>query len=153
MINVYTCKNLIPEEYTEMFTDPIGVVRQFMKAKDFTDLEIDTLKEIDEATVYDKEWQLVKTPYGVTNLYNVSKGCQNVLAYIWVMKNKPEKKWWIDIRECGINAVERLFKCAELLGDSQTIFYMPHQNDIWELSKREYKLNGNEVFTDPASIM
>lgn len=102
MINVYTCKNLIPEGYTEMFTDPIGVVRQFMKAKEFTDLEIDTLKEIDEATVYDKEWSLVKTPYGVTNIYNVSKGCQNVLAYIWVIKNNSKKKLWIDIGHCEL---------------------------------------------------
>lgn len=65
--------------------------------------------DIDNAKLIDKRTGKIETPYGITDIKDLSTGCKTVLNYIFMVEN-PEMYSIvkaINATECGWNALEK----------------------------------------------
>ena len=114
----------------------------FVLSQNFKELDKEVLFKIDNAILIDKND--IKTPFGTTNILNLSTGCKTVLSYLHMIRNKAEyQNTILNITECGSNALEVLFECADKLNDSDTVFLLEHSNHLFNCSERDYIINGN----------
>ena len=83
MINIIThtdSKNIIND--FDSFFD------LFVLSQNFKELDKEVLFKIDNAILIDKND--IKTPFGTTNILNLSTGCKTVLSYLHMIRNKAE---------------------------------------------------------------
>jgi len=122
-------------------------------ARDFSELEEDTMRVVDNAELLDRETGAIKTKRGITNLENLSTGCKTILNYLFILKNC----WYldrynaIDISSCGNNAIEQMFKVAEKFDGGSIPLILRHKDKVHKCGKREYLVDGR-MLTDLAYI-
>ena len=115
----------------------------YVESKYFGELDLYALKEIDNASILDFDLGTVKTPYGVTSMESLSTGCKVILSYLYIQRNKENYGGiYLDITECGSNALEVLFQCVDKLGDNETVFILRHLDSLEKVSNRDYMING-----------
>lgn len=149
MINIVTDKKYLDNDYI-MFENSDDFVEAFVTSKDFSELDLFALSEIDGAVLEDKSTDLIKTKFGLTTLSFVSTGCKTVLMYLYYMRNRDKYsgKVVVDINECGWNAIDVLFECADRLNDNSMIFYLCHQNGVHLCKERDYLVNNTRKITN-----
>lgn len=142
MINIITDsarivdKNIIMDAYATMDLN--------ISAKDFGELDMYAIHEIDNAKILDKSIGTVQTPFGVTDILKLSMGCKVVLVYLYMRRNiNKYTDYVLNVTECGANALEVLFECASRLGDSSITFLLEHSDGIELCSERDFVINGN----------
>lgn len=73
------------------------------------------MKKIDSATLIDKEHGIVKTPYGVTLVNNLSTGLKTALNIRYMMKNMQKYNGYsVSITECGANAINEILQMGDV---------------------------------------
>ncbi len=101
---------------------------------------------IDKAEYLGGKWGSIQTPFGVGTIKNLSTGCKIVLNYLLLRENKAYGI--MDVTEAGANALEVLFALATKFDDDTTIFILRHGCDLFDLSNRDYLINGIECSAD-----
>lgn len=149
MISIIKDRSLIPKG-SIVFDNFDAFVNVYVTAKDFTNLDIYALKEVDNAKLIDRDTGLVQTEYGYTAIEMLSTGCKAVLTYLYYMRNRDSYRGDIvfNINECGWNAIDVLFDCVERLNDSSTVFCLEHQDGLFNCKKRDYLINNKERIND-----
>ena len=111
-------------------------------------LNIDKASVIDESRVnkYSKDL-LIKTPYGVTTITNLSTGCKTVINFLHL----KDDNIILDVTECGWNALEELFKHYEKRR-SDVILVLRHMDEISNCLDREYQINNEKVVSNLLDI-
>lgn len=145
MIRIATDSKYLDKD-SIIFDNSDSFVEACVTAKDFNDLDIYALSKVDDAILEDRSTDLIKTKFGLTTISCLSTGCKTVLMYLYYMRHKSEyaDNIVIDINECGWNAMDTLFDCADKLGDSSTVFYLCHQNEIDNCKNRDYLINNKK---------
>lgn len=147
MIRIYNSYKYF--EDTEILVDNEEFFSPNVKACELSTRSIDILKKIDGAEIIDKNIGTIKTKYGVTNISSISTGCKTILNYIYLTENPdayPQIKA-IEITECGVNAMEELFKQMEQDNSNMAVI-LRHKNKITMCENRDYLVNGNVHMTD-----
>lgn len=152
MINIITEKDLIKEYH--IFNNANLFVRGMVSAQEFGDLDEYAIKYIDKANLLDRKTGAVETPFGLTDIYHLSTGCKTVLMYLYIYRHRQDydKNIVINITECGWNAIDVLFDCVEKLCDSHTLFFLGHEDGIFNCKKRDYFINKEVSITDLSFI-
>lgn len=109
--------------------------------------ELTAMKMIDQAELVDKKTGNINTPYGSTDISNLSLGCKTVINYIWTHKH-PEK--FEDLKaiwatEAGYNALEVLFEFLEIFRDEKTIIVIEHDDGLYQCKDRAYRIDNQRV--------
>lgn len=153
MINIWTDKHLINEN-CDFFNDCDLFVDSMVTAKDFSERDLEAIKLIDNAVVTDKLTGEVKTPYGLTNIENLSSGCKVVLTYLYIIrkKNIPSKVAVINVTECGENALNVLFKYADDDNRKDIVFYLGYVNRLGGCLHKDYLINNVHRIKDLSLI-
>ena len=143
MINIVTHCN--KEDEGRVIRDFESFFEKYVIAKEFENMDLDVMKRIDNAVLLDKKSGAIQTQFGITDILHLSTGCKIVLSYLYIVKRSNHKfsGKLLDVTECGSNALNILFSCAELLKDSETIFLLRHTNQLLKCSNRDYNINGN----------
>lgn len=129
-----------------------GIIRDFesffekyILSVDFEQIDLDVIKSIDNAVVLDRKSGAIQTNFGLTDILHLSTGCKVVLSYLYIKRHDEFSGNILDITECGSNALEVLFKCVDMLLDSNTVFLLRHSNQLLNCTDRNYRINGNIV--------
>lgn len=134
-IKVYTDKSLIDqtkyEEGNSVYFD------YKYKIKDMTELDKEIMGKIDKATYIGKGG--IETPYGITNIYDLSSGTKTVLNIV----NNPDRIF--DATDCGENALEVLF---ELIDGTDIKIILRHS--MFDVGGREIIANDTETLRTSA---
>ncbi|MGN0483132.1 MAG: hypothetical protein ACI4HI_06250 [Lachnospiraceae bacterium] len=119
---------------------------KYVLAKEFEAIDLEVMKQIDQAVLLDKSSGAIQTRFGITDILHLSTGCKIVLSYLYI-KRQQERfcKEILDVTECGSNALEVLFQCADQLHDSETVFLLRHSNQLLKCADRAYCVNGHEA--------
>ena len=142
MINVIT---KCDEKDIDVIRDFESFFEKYVFSSNFEELDLNVMKRIDDAILLDKKTGAIKTKFGVTDILHLSTGCKVVLSYIYIKRfNKCSVKV-LDVTECGSNALEALFSCADAFEDSETIFLLRHTNQLLKCSNRAFSVNGHET--------
>lgn len=144
MINIITDLDKISTDDVELIRDVDSFFVLHVPIKGFTSLDREVIKRIDNADLLDELKDGVKTPFGITSIYNLSTGCKTVLVYLYFQRNR--KRYCdiiIDITGCGANALDVLFDCVSRLRDSSITFLLEHSDGIELCSERDFVINGN----------
>lgn len=146
MIRIWTDKSLI-DSSCDYFEDCDAFVRAIVTSREFSDRDIEAMRKIDNARLVDRNYGWVLTPFGATNIENLSSGCKAVLTYLHIIRHKniPSKRAVINITMCGENALDVLFKYADEDGRDDIVFYLGYLDRIGGCSKREYLVNNKNV--------
>ena len=111
-----------------------------INSKDFDEDDLNSIRVIDNAEVLDLTTGLIKTPYGLTSIKDLSTGCKTVLVYNYCRKNNINKV--INITEGGANALNVLFELMSKHNDSNTIVYLGHRNLLETIKSFEFNVDG-----------
>lgn len=131
-------KNIIRDVESIFFTH--------IYAYNFTALDEEVLKDVDSATLLDRNTGAILTPFGVTDIYHLSTGCKIVLFYLYMQSDLASveiKSKILEITEAGGNALKALFKCVKVLGDESSVFLLRQSNQIMLLRDVKAKVNGH----------
>lgn len=140
MVRLYTSEKYF--DTTDIIRDNDGFFNNNINAGKFNARSIRAITNIDGAELLDAKLGTIKTPYGVTSIYNLSTGCKTVLNYIYLLEARKTIDDFRSVKAisangCGWNAMEELFKVAdECSGDLAVI--LEHDNDIHKCSERDY---------------
>lgn len=109
--------------------------------------ELDAMKKIDGAELIDRKTGNINTPYGSTDISNLSLGCKTVINYLWTKKH-PErfeslKAIWAT--EAGYNALEVLFEFMEEFQDEKMTVVIEHDDGLYECKDRAYRIDNQRV--------
>lgn len=151
MVRIYTSLEKIDTSIKDLQSrykiDNEALFRSHTLKESITKEDEEVMKKIDNAEIIevsrenkDSKDLLIKTPYGVTTIENLSTGCKTVLNFLHLKDNNII----LDITECGWNALEELFKYYEDK-KSSIILILRHKNYTYNCSKRQYIVNGKEV--------
>lgn len=142
MINIIT--NLEKVSDKKVIRDASSFLNLNVLVQDFDELDLYAMSKIDKAKLLDKNIGTIQTPFGITNITNLSMGCKIVLVYLYMRRNIDKYADYIlDITECGSNALEVLFECMDKLGDSSVVLLLRHSDGIELCTDREFAINGN----------
>lgn len=145
MISVITSLDKINTDDAELIRDIDSFFILHVPIKGFTSLDREVIKRIDNADLLDGLKDGVKTPSGITSIYNLSTGCKTALVYLYFQRNR--KRYGdivIDVTGCGANALDVLFDCASRLVNNNIYFLLRHRNRLFKLSNRDFNVNGND---------
>lgn len=149
MIRICTDKSLI-DSTCDYFEDCDAFVRALVTSKEFSDRDIEAIQQIDNARMIDRNNNWVLTPFGDTNIENLSSGCKTVLTYLHIIRHKniPSKRAVINITMCGVNALNMLFKYAEEDNRDDIVFSLRYLDRLGGCMKTKYLVNNKEVVYD-----
>lgn len=134
-IKVYTDKRLIDqtkyEEGNRTYFD------YMYKVKNMTELDKEIMDKIDGAKYLGKSG--IETPYGITNIYDLSSGSKTVLNII----NNPDKIF--DATDCGEDALDLLF---DIIDGTDIKIILRHS--MFDVGAREIIANDTELLKTSA---
>lgn len=107
-----------------------------VSAENFSDIEIDVMKDIDNAELLDDKYGKIQTPRGICSIENLSTGCKTILNYLYICNSNMNIDA-IDITGCGANAIEKLFQVMEIKGETVNLILM-HKDKLFDCNDREY---------------
>lgn len=114
-----------------------------IKCNDFDKTDIKVIKVLDKAKITDVNLGTIKTKYGLTNIKNLSTGCKTVLVYRYLEKNiRKYNGYFLNITECGDNAVNLLFKCVK---DNTEIKFVTFGYPFVEVKDKTFLINDKET--------
>lgn len=137
MIRIYTDRSLL--DISKVIIDNEGF---FVRKGVYFNLsaeQVQAIKRIDGAIFLNEKQTTMQTPFGVTNIGNLSTGCKTVLNYLYLKQHpiEREKVQAISLIECGANALNVLFD----LVDDDMIFLLEHRDGIHECTEHEFIIN------------
>lgn len=145
MIRVFTSEEgFNPENIVE---DNEAFFLTYFKMYRMGEDEIETIKKIDSAEIIDFDNGILKTPFGVTGIINLSTGCKTVLNYITIAKHREEFKdiRAINVTESGANAIEMIFEFMEKYKDESVDVILEHEDGLYKCKERDYLINGTRL--------
>ena len=144
MIRLYRDKAKFDRE--SILLDNESFFMNNVSAKWLGDASLRVMNKIDGASLLDANTGTIQTPYGVTDINNLSTGCKTVLNYIFIKENRERYKdvLAIDATECGWNSLEELFRAIEEGGYDIGVI-LEHRNKLLKCSKRTYKVDDCQV--------
>lgn len=147
MINIHTEKGLFKGK---LINDCEAFFKLYVRSFDFGELDEEVMKNIDNAVFIDKDGGVIKTPHGITLVTSLSTGCKVVLTYLHVVRNKEQfSEICIDVTECGWNALEELFRCADSFSNNDNVvFLLRHINGLYNCSERNFLINNKRSVTN-----
>lgn len=153
MINIWTDKSLITKD-CDFFEDCDSFVNSFVSSTEFSDRDFSAIRIIDGAVVTDINLGEVKTPYGLTNIENLSSGCKTVLTYLHILKKKDmaSNRAVINITESGVNALNVLFDFADEDSRSDIVFYLGYVNKLSDCVQKDYLVNNSDMVSNLALV-
>ena len=107
---------------------------------DFNDNDLKAMREIDNAELLDRNTGLIKTPYGLCSVKNLSTGCKTVLVYNHCYRNGIRKI--INANESGANALAILFDIIDSNNDNDTKLYLIHRNKMYMIPEHDFNVDG-----------
>jgi len=122
MICVYTSDDKLPNHLKDSY-QPLNDIffnKEFRFA-DLTERDFGLIEKIDNANRLPDDAEQLKTPFGITDIYNLSTGCKTVLNVL----RFPDRIF--DCTECGGNALTLLF---ELIDKTDISIVLSHANFI-----------------------
>lgn len=141
MIKLYKSKSYFAVD--EIILDNNAFFDNNISARMMDDTSIQLMQRIDGAELLDARNGKIETPYGITDISDLSLGCKTAINFIFVKNNRglyPNIKA-IDATECGWNALEELFTVIEN-DNSDIAIIIEHDNDLFNCSERNYYVNG-----------
>lgn len=149
MIKVYTNRELLGNRVILDEVDDFFNAR--VSSKQFDGNDETVISEIDNASVRDYKTGEIETPFGLTDINNLSSGCKTVLVYLYMKRHSDKyKDCVLNVTGCGYNALESLFEQMDRLGDSSSILLLLHTDGLINCSKRKFLIN-NKYETDEIS--
>ena len=138
----YYTINIVTKKPSKLINNIDGYFNLNLDLKKLSDIALKAILEIDKSSVIDINSGTIKTPYGVTSIMNLSMGCKAVVVYIY-LKQQGVSDIVLNITECGANALDVLFSYVEYFHDSDSIFYLGHEDNVISCKNRVYSINGN----------
>lgn len=136
MVNIFTNKSSISTiDDVELWVQSMGKLGEIFQGPqyDFIMREIDGVKA--------RRLDSIETPIGYTTIYNLSTGCKSVmLAYY--LRNKSDI--CISIMECGVNALDTLFRIGEFC-DLRVYTRNPIDLNRIEFKGTKCKIDGHTI--------
>lgn len=153
MINIWTDKNLITKD-CDFFEDCDLFVDSFVSSIEFLDRDFSAIRIIDRAEVTDINLGEVRTPYGLTDIGNLSSGCKTVLTYLHILRKKDvaSNRAVINVTESGVNALNVLFNFADEDNRSDIIFYLGYVNKLNDCVQKDYLINNSDRISSLALV-
>ena len=111
-----------------------------INASQFDDSDLQAMKIIDNAELLDKNTGLIKTPFGLASIKNLSTGCKTVLVYNYCYRHGVRKI--ISANECGANALSVLFDLMDSYNDSDTLLFLMHRNKAYTIPEHDFNVDG-----------
>jgi hypothetical protein len=97
--------------HKKLLTDIEEFFMMNISINDVDELGETYIKRIDGAIIADRASRAILTPYGITELDNLSTGAKTVLVIMHIAKNKLD--YAVDVNECGENALNCIFDFLE----------------------------------------
>ena len=110
--------------------------------KKLSDVALKAILEVDKSSIIDINSGIIRTPYGITSIKNLSMSCKAVIVYI-CLKENGVSNIVLNITECGANALDILFDYVKYFHDSESVFYLGHEDNVIVCKDRVYNINGN----------
>ena len=142
-IQIYTKLKLFREHKSITIIDNNTYFTENILPSMIDSLGKEIMMKIDKAILID-ESGAIKTPFGITSIDNLSSSCKTVLNYLYADK----KYKFININQCGCNALEILFETMERVPDIQRILILQHDGTLMNHGIRTYNINNGEKITD-----
>lgn len=104
------------------------------------------IKSIDNAKIISLDKGLIDTPFGITNVDNLSTGCKTALNVAYLNLHPEIDVDTVSLVECGKNAIDCIFKM-----DSNIKFYMKNSGAIFKIEDKKFSIDG--VVSDSLLIL
>jgi hypothetical protein len=119
MLKIYSKAENLPKPVVTSHNEVF--FRRNFRFADLSPLDFDVIENIDNALIYKDD--TFKTPFGLTQIKNLSTGCKTVLNAI----HNPDKVF--NFAECGGNALSELVRVCTLM-DCDISIYLPRYRSI-----------------------
>lgn len=142
MIEIYNKKELLPPG-RKLIVNNETVFPGLVNIREFTEDDYAVIKLIDNAELIDENTGSIQTPFGITEIGELSSGCKTVLNYLGITRHLDywENPPMLDISECGANALDVLFDIVEK-HPSGVLFFLRHTDKLFKCKTREFLFNG-----------
>ena len=136
MVHIYTDKNLtekpVIDKNKSYFALKVGIAG-------IKENGIECIRKVDNAELIEGT-DMVLTPFGKTQVENMSTGCLTLLNLLYVKDNSLD--FGVDVTGCGANALDLAFEIADGTGIPLVLRYL----GVSKCKNREFMVNGkNEV--------
>lgn len=114
-----------------------------MKDKDFMQKHEDILNQIDNASLSEVSFLYMRTPYADTATANLSTGCKTVLNILYMIEKYPNITYYINVNECGDNALLLAFK---VVAGTNKILYLTNVPCVYNIPKELKFIQDGKLF-------
>lgn len=135
MVNIITNKEKVKHKY---INDNESFFKCFVRVNEIEEA-VQIIKSIDNAELLDENTGLIKTPFGLTSVDNLSTGCKTALNVAFIKKHSEFGVNTFNITECGYNALEVIFSMNDI---DNLLFYLGHSDSLFKCADREYCVDG-----------
>ena len=143
MIILYTDKSKIPDGYKLIIANDSYF--DAYVADNITSEDLKVMQEIDRVLKYYEESDKIETPYGITNIFDLSTGCK---TYINLLHLTESDKTVISLNECGANVLNIILDTINSKRSYQPV-YLSIPTEVIKCNKElRFNLNNSNVIVD-----
>ena len=142
MVRIFTNKNLLGDVPIIPSDGAKGYFLFNVGAVGIKKDGVECIYRVDNAEFLPDSRDMLRTPFGITGVGNLSTGCHTVLNLLYVRDNKLNVG--VDVTGCGANALDLAFEYADGTGIPLVLRYL----SVSQCKSRKFLVNGKHEVTD-----